>query len=269
VTDSCPAERPRRVRRRAACPEASRLTPGRTAPWRQPRQARRRGRRRSCSLCHERVEEAPASWHERAGAGRLTAGRRSAPGSAEAGQEAGGSARAEAIQGAPRAARAPRPATHRSRAAPERTRVDPRVERSPFRNSARTRPDVDLRPSPFRNPERTPLYRCVQPSPFRIPERTPLHVDSGASPCRGPERTRLHVDFRPSPFRSRAAGLARTPGARAGPTPARPPSFLAGLGWPRALSSRAPAGPSRLRGCDHPHAVRVLARAWLRALWRC
>jgi transposase len=26
---------------------------------------------------------------------------------------------------------------------------------------------------------------------------------------------------------------------------------------------------ARQRGCDHPHAVRVLARAWLRVLWRC
>lgn len=26
---------------------------------------------------------------------------------------------------------------------------------------------------------------------------------------------------------------------------------------------------ARARGCDHPHAVRILARAWLRVLWRC
>jgi transposase len=26
---------------------------------------------------------------------------------------------------------------------------------------------------------------------------------------------------------------------------------------------------ARSRGCDHPHAVRVLSRAWLRILWRC
>jgi hypothetical protein len=23
------------------------------------------------------------------------------------------------------------------------------------------------------------------------------------------------------------------------------------------------------RGCDHPHAVRILARAWIRVIWRC
>jgi transposase len=26
---------------------------------------------------------------------------------------------------------------------------------------------------------------------------------------------------------------------------------------------------ARTRGCDHPHAVRILARAWVRVLWRC
>ncbi len=26
---------------------------------------------------------------------------------------------------------------------------------------------------------------------------------------------------------------------------------------------------ARLRGCDHPHAIRILARAWTRILWRC
>ena len=26
---------------------------------------------------------------------------------------------------------------------------------------------------------------------------------------------------------------------------------------------------ARTRGCDHPHAIRVLARAWIRVLWRC
>jgi hypothetical protein len=26
---------------------------------------------------------------------------------------------------------------------------------------------------------------------------------------------------------------------------------------------------ARARGCRHPHAVRILARAWLRVIWRC
>lgn len=34
--------------------------------------------------------------------------------------------------------------------------------------------------------------------------------------------------------------------------------------WAAAIYRRA-----RGRGCDHPHAVRILARAWCRVLWRC
>jgi transposase len=34
--------------------------------------------------------------------------------------------------------------------------------------------------------------------------------------------------------------------------------------WAAAVYARA-----RARGCDHPHTIRILARAWLRVLWRC
>ncbi|HLJ59263.1 MAG TPA: IS110 family transposase [bacterium] len=34
--------------------------------------------------------------------------------------------------------------------------------------------------------------------------------------------------------------------------------------WAAGLYQRALA-----RGCDHPHAIRILAKAWLRVLWRC
>jgi transposase len=34
--------------------------------------------------------------------------------------------------------------------------------------------------------------------------------------------------------------------------------------WARHVYTQA-----RQRGCDHPHAVRILARAWIRVLWRC
>jgi transposase len=33
--------------------------------------------------------------------------------------------------------------------------------------------------------------------------------------------------------------------------------------WAAAIYQRA-----KSRGCDHPHAVRILARAWVRVLWR-
>jgi len=34
--------------------------------------------------------------------------------------------------------------------------------------------------------------------------------------------------------------------------------------WAQQVYARA-----RARGCDHPHATRILARAWIRVLWRC
>jgi transposase len=34
--------------------------------------------------------------------------------------------------------------------------------------------------------------------------------------------------------------------------------------WAAAVYAHA-----RARGCDHPHAIRILARAWVRILWRC
>jgi transposase len=34
--------------------------------------------------------------------------------------------------------------------------------------------------------------------------------------------------------------------------------------WVAEICRRAIA-----RGCDHPHAVRILARAWVRVIWRC
>ncbi len=34
--------------------------------------------------------------------------------------------------------------------------------------------------------------------------------------------------------------------------------------WAADIYQRA-----RARVCDHPHAVRILARAWIRVIWRC
>ena len=34
--------------------------------------------------------------------------------------------------------------------------------------------------------------------------------------------------------------------------------------WAKHLYANA-----RARGCDHPHAIRILSRAWVRVLWRC
>ncbi len=37
-----------------------------------------------------------------------------------------------------------------------------------------------------------------------------------------------------------------------------------GSAWAAAIYANA-----RARGCDHPHAIRILGRAWVRILWRC
>jgi transposase len=37
-----------------------------------------------------------------------------------------------------------------------------------------------------------------------------------------------------------------------------------GSEWAHDVYQRA-----RARGCDHPHAVRILGRAWIRVIWRC
>jgi transposase len=37
-----------------------------------------------------------------------------------------------------------------------------------------------------------------------------------------------------------------------------------GSSWAATVYAQA-----RARGCDHPHAIRILARAWIRILWRC
>ena len=34
------------------------------------------------------------------------------------------------------------------------------------------------------------------------------------------------------------------------------------------LGPQIPNKRARARGCDHPHAIRILARAWIRILWR-
>jgi hypothetical protein len=36
---------------------------------------------------------------------------------------------------------------------------------------------------------------------------------------------------------------------------------------PRQVERLVDAAP-RARGCDHPHAIRILARTWLRVIWR-
>jgi hypothetical protein len=38
---------------------------------------------------------------------------------------------------------------------------------------------------------------------------------------------------------------------------------------PALAENCGPSRETRARGCRHPHAARILARAWTRMLWRC
>ena len=72
-----------------------------------------------------------------------------------------------------------------------------------------------------------------------------------------------------SPARSSADSLGIPPSAR---------RLLVAPQSPHALRRQLPtASPwaeriyhdARTRGCRHPHAIRILARAWLRVIWAC
>ena len=54
----------------------------------------------------------------------------------------------------------------------------------------------------------------------------------------------------------------------------QPPAPRRHLRLRRRLPARQPLGcghlrDARARGKDHPHAVRILARAWIYVIWRC
>jgi hypothetical protein len=57
--------------------------------------------------------------------------------------------------------------------------------------------------------------------------------------------------------------VAEPRAATAGPRSARPGDSHHANPWAADLYTRA-----RARGHDHPHAVRILARAWLHIIWR-
>jgi hypothetical protein len=56
-------------------------------------------------------------------------------------------------------------------------------------------------------------------------------------------------------------GLRQAP---AQPRASSPTAPATGTPWARDIYQRA-----RARGRDHPHAIRILGRAWTRVLWRC
>ncbi len=89
--------------------------------------------------------------------------------------------------------------------------------------------------------------------PGRFPTEASLAAQAGVAPVTYASGKRRGVGFRwAANKRLRAAITAWAANSRFSSP------------WAKDIYARA-----RKRGCDHPHAVRILARAWIRVLWRC
>jgi transposase len=89
--------------------------------------------------------------------------------------------------------------------------------------------------------------------PSRFPTEAALAAQAGVAPVTYASGKRRGVGFRwAANKRLRRAVTTWADNSRHGSP------------WARDIYLRA-----RRRGCDHPHAVRILARAWVRVLWRC
>lgn len=87
----------------------------------------------------------------------------------------------------------------------------------------------------------------------RYPDESSLAAAAGVAPSTRASGKRRSVSFRRGCDKQLRAAL----------TDFAQDSVL-GSPWARDIYDRA-----RARGCRHPHAVRVLARAWVRVIWRC
>ena len=87
----------------------------------------------------------------------------------------------------------------------------------------------------------------------RYPSAESLIADAGQSPVAVESGKRKHAAFRHACDKRlrRAASVLADSSRHHNP-------------WAADVYHRA-----RQRGCDHPHAIRILGRAWLRVLWRC
>ena len=89
--------------------------------------------------------------------------------------------------------------------------------------------------------------------PERFPTEASLAAQAGVAPVTYASGKRRGVGFRWAANKRLRAALTTWAGNSRFSSP-----------WAKDLYARA-----RQRGCDHPHAVRILARAWVRVLWRC
>ena len=89
--------------------------------------------------------------------------------------------------------------------------------------------------------------------PERFPTEASLAAQAGVAPVTYASGKRRGVGFRWAANKRLRAALTTWAGNSRFSSP-----------WAKDIYTRA-----RQRGCDHPHAVRILARAWVRVLWRC
>jgi len=128
---------------------------------------------------------------------------------------------------------------------------------SQIRGAIRTHPDGPIFLSAFRDPKSVVtaagLLCEIGDNRARYPHRDALAADAGQAPVAIESGKRKTAAFRwacDKRLRNHVAVLADTSRHH------HP--------WARDIYQRA-----RARGCDHPHACRILGRAWTRILWRC
>ena len=128
---------------------------------------------------------------------------------------------------------------------------------SQIAGAIRTHPDGPTFLSLFRDPKSVicaaGLLAEIGDNRTRYPTRDSLAADAGMAPVAIESGKRRAATFRwacDKRLRSHVCVLAD--------------STRHWHPWARDIYQRA-----RARGCDHPHAIRILGRAWTRVLWRC
>ena len=128
---------------------------------------------------------------------------------------------------------------------------------SQIRGAIRTHPDGPIFLSVFRDPKSVVtaagLLAEIGDNRTRYPHRDALAADAGQAPVAIESGKRRAAAFRwacDKRLRNHLAVLAD--------------SSRHHHPWAADIYQRA-----RARGCDHPHACRILGRAWTRILWRC
>lgn len=128
---------------------------------------------------------------------------------------------------------------------------------SQIRGAVRSHPDGEIFLALFRDPKSSVtaagLVAEIGDNRARYPSADALAADAGMSPVAIESGKRRSATFRRGcdhRLRSHFATLAN--------------STRHWHPWAHHVYARA-----RARGCDHPHAIRILGRAWARVLWRC